>query len=77
MPRRRRFEPSGLFAGLIFLAVAAAFACDVAGVWHPKPLATVPFVCLGLAVVSVLRAASNRSRRRADSADQADSAGRG
>lgn len=64
MAPRRRFEPSGLLAGLIFLAVATGFACDVVGVWHPKPFLTMPFVAIGMAAVSVVRAITHGIRRR-------------
>lgn len=66
MARRRRFEPSGLLAGLVFLTVAAGFACDAAGLWHPKPALVVPFVAIGMAAVAVVRAVTHCIRRHAE-----------
>jgi hypothetical protein len=62
--RRSRFEPSGLVAGLLFLAVAAGFGCEAAGVWHPSPALTGPVVVGGLLLVAITRAVTDAVRRR-------------
>lgn len=64
MARRRRFEPSGLLAGLLFLAIATGFGCDAAGVWHPRPALTAPVLLGGLVLVGITRALTNAVRRR-------------
>ena len=68
MTRRHRFEPSGLLAGLVFLAVAAGFACDAVGLWHPKPALVLPFVAIGMAIVAAVRAVTHRIRCHAATA---------
>ncbi len=72
MTRRRRFEPSGLVAGLLFLAVAAGAACDAAGRWHPAPMLLVPVVVGGLVLTGLTRAATSARRRRAARPGAAD-----
>ncbi len=64
MARRRRFEPAGLVAGLLFLTVATGFGCDAAGLWHPRPALTVPVVAGGMVLVAVTRAVTDAARRR-------------
>ncbi len=66
MTRRRRFEPAGLLAGLLFLAVAAGFCCEAAGVWRPAPLLVVPVLAGGLAAVHVVGGLTDVVRRRRD-----------
>jgi hypothetical protein len=61
--RRRRFEPARLLAGLLFLAAAAVFAGDAAGVWDPKPVVVMGGVAAGLAVVLLVRIATALVRR--------------
>lgn len=75
MARRRRFQPSALVAGLLFLAVAAGFGGEAAGAWRFDPMLTLPAVC-GLLVLSgvtamVTRAARGRSTRPASGDDEA------
>ncbi len=63
MARRRRFEPSGLLAGLLFLAAAAVFAGEAAGSWNPKPVLVMGGVAAGLVVVSLVRMITTLVRR--------------
>jgi hypothetical protein len=62
--RRRRFEPAGLVSGVVFLAIAAAYGCDVAGVWHPDPALVPPVVGFGLLLTAVTAVATRSVRRR-------------
>ncbi len=64
MARRREFQPAGLVAGLVFLAIAAGFALRLAGRWHPAPVLVVPALAVGLALQAVTAAVTRAVRRR-------------
>ncbi|CCB76379.1 exported protein of unknown function [Streptantibioticus cattleyicolor NRRL 8057 = DSM 46488] len=51
-----------LVAGLVFLAVAAGFALDVAGAWHPRVTLLVPVVLGGMALAAVTGAVTGAVR---------------
>lgn len=69
MAGRRRFEPSSLVAGVVFLTVAAGFGGEAAGMWSPDPRLVVPVVVIGLLLSGVTGAVTRSARRRRGASD--------
>ena len=64
--KRHGCEPAAFCAGLVYLALAAVFFLDAAGVWNMAPRWSAPLAAGGLALAAVAAAAVRtvRGRRR-------------